>query len=164
MRSRDKSHYEQFGYYHKAFYQYVEATSVTPFSTRAIEKALHCVFIALVRLTIPGMGANEAAVKFRKTMDGVDAIMEFILRRVENIRPQAFNDAEEWLSATAGEWEYLAKTNPDTLVYKSYSGGINLLNAAEQESQTPFFPPVLNALRNVEEASNVFVQRRTGCR
>lgn len=60
LRSRDKSYYEQFCYYHKSFYRYVEATSVTPFSVRTIEKALHCVFIALVKLTIPRMAANDS--------------------------------------------------------------------------------------------------------
>jgi hypothetical protein len=159
MRSRDKSHYEQFSFYHKAFYQYVEATSLTPFSARAIEKALHCVFIALVRLCIKGMDTNKAAVRFRKEMEGVSKITGFILNRVKDIRPNAYRDAEEYLNAIVDEWDYLARSNPDTLVYKGYNGELSLLNEAEKEVELPF-PPILNSLRNVEASSNVFIHAR----
>ena len=53
MRSRDKSYYEQYNYYHRTFYKYVEATSVTSYSPRAIEKALHCAMMTIIRHTIP---------------------------------------------------------------------------------------------------------------
>jgi len=38
-RPRDRSHYERFETYHSTFYRAVEATSVTPFSPRAIDRA-----------------------------------------------------------------------------------------------------------------------------
>lgn len=44
-RPRDRSHYEHFCGYHQAFYQYVEPTSVTPFSPPAMHRALHAVLI-----------------------------------------------------------------------------------------------------------------------
>lgn len=159
MRSRDKSHYEQFSYYHKAFYRYVEATSVTPFSARAIEKALHSVFIALVRLSIPEMSSNDAASKFRMSLNGIDEIMDFIFARVRDVQPQSLSFAREWLTAVAEEWERLAKINHDTLVYKSSGNALSLLNSAENDFKLPF-PAVLNSLRNVEASSNIFIQRR----
>ena len=41
---RDRSHYERFEAYHESFYRAVEATSVTPFSPRALDRGLagHC--------------------------------------------------------------------------------------------------------------------------
>ena len=36
----DRSHYERFAAYHESFYRSVEATSVTPFSPRALDKGL----------------------------------------------------------------------------------------------------------------------------
>jgi ATP-dependent helicase YprA (DUF1998 family) len=37
-RPRDRSHYERFAAWHESFYRAVEATSVTPFSPRAIDR------------------------------------------------------------------------------------------------------------------------------
>ena len=55
MRTRDRSHYETFETWHRCLYRDVEATSVTPFSSRAQDKALHAVLVALVRHMVPGM-------------------------------------------------------------------------------------------------------------
>ncbi|MBK8752322.1 MAG: helicase [Candidatus Competibacteraceae bacterium] len=65
-RPRDRSHYERFAAYHQTFYRSVEATSVTPFAPRALDRALPAVLTALVRhadscLTPPrGAAALEA--------------------------------------------------------------------------------------------------------
>lgn len=159
-RSRDKSHYEQFGFYHQAFYQFVEATSVTPFSARAIEKAIHCVFIIMLRLSEPLLGANEDAVNFRSNDICVKKVREFIIDRVRDVYPYGVTDAERWLTEIADSWEQLAKENPDTLVYKSYNDGkCSLLISGEQEEGVDF-PATLNSLRNVESSSNVFIQER----
>ena len=39
-KPRDRSHYERFAAYHQSFYRSVEATSVTPFSPRALDRGL----------------------------------------------------------------------------------------------------------------------------
>lgn len=62
-KPRDRSHYERFESYHETFYRSVEATSVTPFSPRALDRALAASLVALCRqgtsaLTPPG-GAGE---------------------------------------------------------------------------------------------------------
>jgi hypothetical protein len=60
-RPRDRSHYERFMHWHNNFYRSVEATSVTPFSARALDRGLAAVTVALARLTLaemtPPMGA-----------------------------------------------------------------------------------------------------------
>ncbi len=48
-RPRDRSHYERFACYHESFYRSVEATSVTPFSPRALDRGLAGTLIALAR-------------------------------------------------------------------------------------------------------------------
>lgn len=48
-KPRDRSHYERFSSYHASFYRAVEATSVTPFSPRALDRALVGTLVALVR-------------------------------------------------------------------------------------------------------------------
>ena len=49
-RPRDRSHYERFQAWHNTFYRAVEATSVTPFSPRAIDRGLAGITVALARL------------------------------------------------------------------------------------------------------------------
>ncbi|MBI4586019.1 MAG: helicase [Planctomycetes bacterium] len=48
-KPRDRSHYERFEMYHRTFYRSVEATSVTPFSPRALDHGLAGTLVALVR-------------------------------------------------------------------------------------------------------------------
>jgi hypothetical protein len=159
-RSRDKSHYEQFGYYHKAFYQYVEATSVTPYSSRALEKALHCVFVAMLRLTVDHLGPNEGAASFRCSDAAVVAVSGYILDRIKAIQVDATGFAAAYLNEVGQEWVRLAGKNPDTLVYSDHSGNkVSLLQSAEQGSLINF-PLMLNSLRNVEPSSNVFIEER----
>lgn len=60
-RPRDRSHYERFNVYHRTFYRAVEATSVTPFSPRALDRALAAALVGLCRHSLlkltPGAGA-----------------------------------------------------------------------------------------------------------
>ena len=52
-KPRDRSHYERFIAWHSAFYRSVEATSVTPYSPRALDRALAAVAVGLARLGFP---------------------------------------------------------------------------------------------------------------
>lgn len=158
-RSRDKSYYEQFSYYHKTLYEYVESTSVTPYSARSVEKALHAVFVAIVRHTILGMGENKDAIKFRNDMPGIDGIKKYILERVESINPKAYDYAKYWLDCFSDTWERLAIENKDTLVYNSKDGGLALLIPAEKKTELNL-PTTLNALRNVDSSSNIYILTR----
>ncbi len=62
-RPRDRSHYERFEVFHRSFYRTVEATSVTPFSPRALDRGLAGTLVALSRLghdaMTPPRGATE---------------------------------------------------------------------------------------------------------
>jgi len=62
-KPRDRSHYERFENFHTTFYRAVEPTSVTPFSPRALDRALVAALVGLCRqgkseLT-PALGATE---------------------------------------------------------------------------------------------------------
>jgi hypothetical protein len=61
-KPRDRSHYEHFIGFHRTFYRAVEATSVTPFSPRALDRALAASLIAVCRHSdpafTPALGAS----------------------------------------------------------------------------------------------------------
>ena len=52
-KPRDRSHYETFGTWHTTLYREVEATSVTPFASRARDRALHAVLVSIIRHLVP---------------------------------------------------------------------------------------------------------------
>ncbi len=60
-KPRDRSHYERFTAYHQSFYRSVEATSVTPFSPRALDRGLAGTLVALARLGYGPMTAPRGA-------------------------------------------------------------------------------------------------------
>jgi hypothetical protein len=66
-KPRDRSHYERFVAWHSAFYRSVEATSVTPFSPRALDRGLAAIAVGLGRLGLadftPSKGAKLAQSK-----------------------------------------------------------------------------------------------------
>ena len=48
-KPRDRSHFERFRHYHDTFYRSVEASSVTPFSARALDRGFAGALVALAR-------------------------------------------------------------------------------------------------------------------
>jgi superfamily II DNA/RNA helicase len=54
-RPRDRSHYERFRHYHETFYRSVEASSVTPFSARALDRGLAGAFVGWARHADPAL-------------------------------------------------------------------------------------------------------------
>jgi ATP-dependent helicase YprA (DUF1998 family) len=60
-KPRDRTHYEQFRAFHMSFYRAVEATSVTPFAPRALDRALAATLVAAARHFEPALTPNRAA-------------------------------------------------------------------------------------------------------
>ena len=91
-RPRDRSHYERFQSWHNSFYRAVEATSVTPFSPRALDRGLAGVTVALARLGVPEMTRPLGASNLTDQRAAVEAMVEAIARRAEGHSPDL--DAE----------------------------------------------------------------------
>jgi hypothetical protein len=79
-KPRDRSHYERFAAYHQSFYRSVEATSVTPFSPRALDRGLAGTLVALARQghqpMTPPKGATAILTERAQLDFVVDAIAE----------------------------------------------------------------------------------------
>ena len=79
-KPRDRMHFEQFGQFHRTFYRAVEATSVTPWAARALDRALAAVVVAAAR-HVAGALTPDVAVTELKNNGGIrnlvrDAIVE----------------------------------------------------------------------------------------
>lgn len=59
-KPRDRTHFEQFGQFHRTFYRAVEATSVTPWSSRALDRALAAIVVAIARHIDPALTPKGA--------------------------------------------------------------------------------------------------------
>ncbi|WP_176559216.1 hypothetical protein [Rubellimicrobium roseum] len=60
-KPRDRTHHEQFRAFHMSFYRAVEATSVTPFASRALDRALAATLVAGARHVEAGFTHDDAA-------------------------------------------------------------------------------------------------------
>lgn len=82
-RPRDRSHYERFEAYHGSFYRAVEATSVTPFSPRAIDRALAAVVVALTRHGRASLTAPAHAAQIGSERANLDYVASVLVERAE---------------------------------------------------------------------------------
>lgn len=94
LRSRDRSHFEQFKQYHDAFYKFVEPTGVTPFAQAARNRGLHGVVVTILRNIINDLKKEDDVEKIidqngdisDEIKNAIDAIKKFILERADNIK------------------------------------------------------------------------------
>ncbi len=91
-KPRDRSHYERFRHYHETFYRSVEATSVTPFAARALDRGFAGALVALARHAEPSLSPPDGVARIaqvRATLEGY--LIDIFQQRV---RLQAFDAAE----------------------------------------------------------------------
>lgn len=86
-KPRDRSHFERFPFYHRTFYRSVEATSVTPFAPRAVDRVLPAVVAALARHGIGGLTPARAAVNIETVRPQLGYIADVLAARVTEHDP-----------------------------------------------------------------------------
>jgi hypothetical protein len=91
-KPRDRSHFEHFSCFHESFYRGVEATSVTPFSPRAIDRGLVGVAVALARLGDPRLTSPDAAVDVSTLRAELGFIGDVLAHRAEAYRQSEEDD------------------------------------------------------------------------
>jgi hypothetical protein len=80
-KPRDRAHYEQFGQYHRTFYRAVEATSVTPWAARALDRALAAVVVSIARHLDPDLTPERAVTELANRPEIRVRVREAILDR-----------------------------------------------------------------------------------
>jgi len=101
-RTRDRSHYETFSSWHDGIYRDVEATSVTPFASRAVEKAIHAAFVSLVRHMIPSMRSQPRLTA--EARDEAVRLRDVILARVRDIDADEESTVRAAIDRLIQEW------------------------------------------------------------
>ncbi len=86
-KPRDRSHYERFTAYHASFYRHVEATSVTPYAPRALDRALAAVLVGLVRQGLRGLTPPTGAQQITTTRQTLDPFCKVLAERASRHRP-----------------------------------------------------------------------------
>jgi hypothetical protein len=154
-KPRDRSHYEFFRHFHKAFYRNVEPTSVTPFALPAQERGLHGAFLALVRM-VSAVSANRdaKAILFQEA-----TIREFavgFMNRVEGARDGDLDETRKRLDQFIDSWIVAAGDNGKPLRFvaegKQYAGLIRPF-----QSVGPGIHETLQSLRNVDVPMKLLV-------
>src|SRR5262249_7346570 len=110
LGARDLSHYERFKSYHAALYRYVEAISVTPFSSRALDRGLRGVFAGLERLLGQSMSLEPQAENFDPAAPATQGIIdETVARAAQLVGKENASLVRDRLLAHRDEWSKLSE-------------------------------------------------------
>ena len=145
-KPRDRSHYERFTNYHESFYRDVEATSVTPFSPRALDRGLPAVVVALARLGIPDLTPTVAARLVEEYSQESDEIANVIGDRASDHAdglPEDFVDrVRDRVKSLIDDWAKLA--------HEAGEGGVKLVYSHERNSgdSTPLLREMIDPNRD----------------
>ena len=155
-KSRDRSHYENFHQYHQSFYRFVEATSVTPFSDRARDRALQALYVILCRNLIPQLAKDTDAVNFNRSIPELQQIRDYILKYVSVVDPTEYDHVKHDLEEIERAWEE-KKGRREEFRYRKNKNvdWDSVLFDPDYEENSRF--RVLNTMRSVETMVKVTV-------
>ena len=157
-RPRDLSHYERFEHYHATFYRHVEATTLTPFAPRAIDRGLTGVFTSLLRHRVPELNGNETAGTIDVDSAEVAEVVDIISKRAElvtgdaGVASQVRSDLKTRLNALSARQ---TRRQTGVLGYKERNDGqtSGVLQQATADHWDLWTCP--NSLREVEPGINL---------
>jgi hypothetical protein len=121
-RPRDRSHYERFKAFHLAFYRHVESTSVTPYASRARDRALHAVLFAMARQSIDELHADISAGNILQpgVRKKVEVLAEYIIERAGIVDSAEQDNTREHLEELIDYWEEFSEGVRDGGQDKAY--------------------------------------------
>jgi Helicase conserved C-terminal domain len=156
-KSRDRSHYEQFINYHSAIYKFVEATSLTPFSIRARERALHAVYISMCRFLLNSLRDRDSAGNYDPNDERLREIENFIYYRASKI-----THSQEEVDETIADLEEIKHTWYHEIINKKMDydkfGNLPTIPLLKNNEDEDGVFSTLNSMRNVDRQSNLFIE------
>lgn len=160
-RPRDMSHYESFIPYHMMFHRHVEALSVTPFSSRALDRGLAGVFISLMRHLAERLNANGAAHDFQAQDNLYDQVLVTLLHRVKHITESQADEKKvrDMLAHRRDRWLQMIRHAQATTVCYCRPEGHQVPLLKKPESGKPWQAfTCSNSLRDVEGVVNLLLE------
>ena len=175
-RPRDRSYYERFEAWHESFYRAVEATSVTPFSPRAVDRGLAGIAVSLARLGHPGMTAPKNAAAITALRAELDYVADTIARRAEeHDRELSKEQAEALRQHLRGRvadlldaWQRIADDKGMLQYQNEVGGAVPPLLYAPMDPELANQPRVAQkfkaqrSLRDVEPTVNLWLRKPDG--
>ncbi|MGV9673354.1 helicase-related protein [Gordonia sp. NPDC003504] len=175
QRSRDTSHYESFIPFHRALYREVEATTATPFASRARDRGAHGTLVAAIRLLIGGLRSDLSASAVARHSEHVNGVVDALVDRAQRVAPEEAQPFRDQLRKLLDEWEGAASAG----LVESYGtlrppqaspaeGHPLLITTGGEYSQPGSFPvaeppwPALSSMRDVDAETRLYVKNVKG--
>jgi hypothetical protein len=141
-KPRDRAHFESFQLFHRTFYRAVEATSVTPWAARALDRSLAAVVVAIGRHLRPEL-TPEDAVSRLKAVPGYRAqVIDAIIARapaVEIVGGRAALEAQ--VDQLLTNWQAVVDGRSSRLHYGKRKGASGTLLHTPLDPSLPNLPP-----------------------
>jgi hypothetical protein len=153
-KPRDRAHYEQFGAFHRSFYRAVEATSVTPWAARALDRALAAVVVAVARHLDASL-TPDAAVKELKNRPATRAAVRnsIVARASTTVIPGGQAALAALIDGLLDAWVETADAQ---------SGGGNVFGYADRKSPHRLLHmPLAAEIPNLSASHQKFVAGRS---
>ena len=157
-RPRDVSHYEEFSAYHASLYRYVEAISVTPFASRALDRGLAGTLFSMCRLGIPQLAKMEDAKNVGNVAREVKEMKNYLLNRVRSVEEEnqrLINDVKRETEKVLDDWEKAAEYSPH-LYYRHKDEEKSLMRPLGTKTGGKFKVP--NSMRSVEPSIGIYLK------
>ncbi|WP_400996703.1 helicase-related protein [Agromyces sp. GXQ0307] len=153
-KPRDRSVFESFTAYHRAYYRFVEPGTVTPWSLQARRRALRAALVILVRHGA-GLNLNDKASQFDVDASPVKKAVEMLTRHVQVADGREAEKVADELQKALDDWEHRAEDaglSGTPLMYRSFTAGERLL---KQFTDTGAGWSTMNSMRSVDRVVRV---------
>ncbi len=129
-KPRDRAHYESFRLFHETFYRAVEATSVTPWAARSLDRSLPALVVAVARHLDPDLTPERAVSRMRSLPGYRDRVIEAIVARAPEdgvVGGKAALRAQ--IESLLDDWDAIVDKIQSQLSYTHHGGPHHLLYA-----------------------------------
>jgi hypothetical protein len=153
-KPRDRMHFEHFGHFHRSFYRAVEATSITPWAARALDRALPAAIVSAARHLDAALTPEPGVEDLPDDPAVIEAIRSALLARAHGVIPPGREQAlGELIDEVFADWK--------TTVEEQTVGGSAFNYARGTSPHHLLHMPLAKELANLEKPHRRFVAGRS---